>query len=118
MKNRRIYETIGLRYDDAARVKPIIDDVRSMLENHPEIDTSRTLIVNLNAYGPSSLDFFIYTFTKTTDWVKFHGIKQDVMLQVMAIIEARGAEIAFPTTTVHIPDPVSLGSSKLSLQEG
>ncbi len=49
MKNRRIYETISLRYDDAARVSPVIDAVREMLRTHPEIDQSQTLIVNLNS---------------------------------------------------------------------
>ncbi|RME35849.1 MAG: mechanosensitive ion channel family protein [Gammaproteobacteria bacterium] len=104
MTNRRIYETIGVRYDDAGKVRAIIEDVRKMLENHPEIDTGQTLIVNFNAFGPSSLDFFIYTFTRTTEWVKYHQIKQEILLNVLDIIEGHGAEVAFPTTTVHLYD--------------
>ncbi|MEH6628326.1 MAG: mechanosensitive ion channel family protein [Motiliproteus sp.] len=104
MKNRRIYETIGLRYDDAAQVKPVIDKVREMLQSHPDIDSGLTLIVNLNSFGPSSLDFFIYTFTKTTDWIRFHHIKQEIMLKIIDIVEEQGAEFAFPTSTVHLPD--------------
>ena len=41
MSNRRIYETIGLRYDDAAKLEPIVRAVEQMLRAHPEIDTSR-----------------------------------------------------------------------------
>ncbi|OMH34009.1 mechanosensitive ion channel family protein [Motiliproteus sp. MSK22-1] len=104
MKNRRIYEKVGLRYDDAAKVEPVINAVREMLQQHSEIDQRQTLIVNLNSFGASSLDFFIYTFTKTTDWVKFHHIKQDVMLKIMAIVEDHDAEFAFPTSTIHTPD--------------
>ena len=102
MKNRRIYETIGLRYDDANKVKVIIKCVKEMLQNHPEIEQRSTLIVNLDKFAPSSLDFFIYTFTKTTDWIKFHEIKQDVMLKIVDIIESNKAEIAFPTSTIHL----------------
>ncbi|WP_261817889.1 mechanosensitive ion channel family protein [Vibrio gallicus] len=102
MLNRRIYETIGLRYQDSTQVDKIIIDVKAMLESHPEIDANQTLIVNLNAFGPSSLDFFIYTFTKTVDWIKFHEVKQDVMLKVIAIIHDNNADIAFPTQTLHI----------------
>jgi MscS family membrane protein len=102
MTNRRIYETIGVRYCDVDTVHKIVSDVKAMLRKHPEIDTRQTMIVNLNAFAPSSLDFFIYTFTKTTDWVRYHEIKQDVLLQVMGIIEGHGAEVAFPTTTVHL----------------
>ena len=104
MKNRRIYETIGIRYQDAPKMNAIIKKVREMLENHPEIDTGRTLIVNFNKFASSSLDFFIYTFTRTTGWVKFHEIKQDVLLKILDIIEAEGAECAFPTSTLHLAD--------------
>jgi MscS family membrane protein len=91
MTNRRIKETIGIRYDDASKMKDIITDVKAMLKEHEEIDTGKTLIVNLNEFAPSSLDFFIYTFTKTTDWIRFHEIKQDVMLKILDIIEAQNS---------------------------
>ena len=102
MLNRRIYETIGVRYDDASRVQPIVDEVRSMLESHPGIDRDEFLMVNFNAFAPSSLDFFIYAFTKTKAWDEYHAVKQDVLLEVSDIIGRHGAEIAFPTTTVHV----------------
>ncbi|MCZ6525312.1 MAG: mechanosensitive ion channel family protein [Gammaproteobacteria bacterium] len=102
MTNRRIYETIGVRYGDAGKIDNIVADVKTMLQEHPEIDANQTLIVNLNKFAPSSLDFFVYTFTKTTEWVRFHEIKQDVMLRIINIIEGHGAECAFPTSTLHI----------------
>ena len=107
MQNRRIKETIGIRYDDADKMAMIVTDVKAMLQKHADIDTSQTMIVNFNAFAPSSLDFFIYTFTKTTAWIEYHEIKQDVMLKIISIIEAHGAECAFPTSTVHIPDVVA-----------
>ena len=102
MSNRRIKETIGIRYDDLSKMKKIIDDVKKMLKEHPEIDKNKTLIVNFNEFAPSSLDFFVYTFTKTTDWVHYHEIKQEIMLSIINIIESNGAECAFPTSTLHI----------------
>ena len=102
MSNRRIKETIGIRYEDAGKMGKIIELVRKMLLAHPEIDADKTLIVNFNAFAASSLDFFIYTFTKTTNWADYHQIKQDVLLKVLNIIEGQGAECAFPTSTVHV----------------
>jgi len=110
MTNRRIKETIGIRYADINVMGAIVADVKTMLQNHPEIDTTQTLIVNFNTFGPSSLDFFIYTFTKTKVWVHFHEVKQDVLLKVAEIIDRHGAQIAFPTRTLHIEpvvEPVS-----------
>lgn len=106
MLNRRIYETIGIRYDDAAQMHAIVNSVKTMLLNHPQIDVNNTLMVNFNAFATSSLDFFVYCFTKTTDWVAFHEIKQDVLLKILTIIEQHGAECAFPTSTLHIPNAV------------
>ena len=100
MTNRRIYETIGIRYKDAAKMDQIVQDVHAMLRAHEEIDQDLTLIVNFTGYGKSSLDFFVYTFTKTTNWVKFHEIKQDVMLRIIRIVHEHQADFAFPTTTV------------------
>lgn len=109
MFNRRIYETIGVRYQDASSMATIVDQVRTMLEQHEAIDLSRTLIVNFVSFGPSSLDFFIYTFTRTTNWVEFHGVKQDVLLKILDIVHANGADVAFPTRTLHVeqvsPEP-------------
>lgn len=102
MTHRRIYETVGVRYCDLKTVKDIVDDVRELLRHHPEIDQDQTLIVNLNKFAPSSLDFFVYTFTKTTNWVRFHQVKEDVLLSIMEIVEKHGAEVAFPTSTVHL----------------
>jgi len=106
MTNRRIKETIGIRYADLDKMAAIVADVKAMLQAHPEIDPNATLIVNFNEFAASSLNFFIYTFTKTVQWVYFHEVKQDVLLKVAAIIQAHGAEIAFPTRTLHIePGP-------------
>jgi MscS family membrane protein len=111
MANRRIYETIGLRYSDLTSMGKIVSEVEQMLRNHPEIDTERTMIVNFNEFADSSVDFFIYCFTRTTQWVKFHQVKQDVMLQIAAIIEDNQAQIAFPTSTIHLADPVTVESA-------
>lgn len=104
MHNRRIFETVGIRYEDAPHMAAIVADVKAMLQNHPEIDTNQTLIVNFNSFAPSSLDFFIYTFTKTVEWIRYHEIKQDVLLKVLEIVESHGASCAFPTSTVHIAE--------------
>jgi len=111
MENRRIYETIGLRYSDLTNMDKVVSEVETMLRQHEAIDADRTLMVNFNKFGASSLDFFIYCFTRTTQWVEFHEIKQEVMLRIADIIEANHAEIAFPTTTIHLADPIVAGKS-------
>ena len=105
MLNRRIYETIGIRYDDAGAMEQVVAEVKEMLLAHDDIDMDKTLMVNFVSLGASSLDFFIYCFTRTTDWVTYHEIKQDVLIKILKIIEGHGAEVAFPTRTVLLSPP-------------
>lgn len=102
MTHRRISETVGVRYDDIAQVKSISASIKSMLLAHPDIDANQTTIVNLNQFGDSSVNIMVYCFTKTTVWVKYHEVKEDVMLKIAEIIESHQAEIAFPTSTLHV----------------
>ena len=104
MTNRRIYETFGIRYDDIKQAAKIVVEVKLMLQQHEAIDTTQTMIVNLNAFSESSVDFFVYTFTKTTDWIEFHEIKQDVLLKIAGVIDANNAELAYPTQRLQLED--------------
>ena len=111
MLNRRIYETIGIRYDDAGKMGDIVNSVREMLSKHPDIDQENIIIVNFNAFAPSSLDFFVYTFTRTTDWLEYHEVKQRVLLEILDIIFEHEADVAFPTSTLKIPDEITLANA-------
>lgn len=112
MFNRRISETIGIRFADISEIEAIVSDIRSMLENHEEIEAKqRTLIVNFSAITNTSLDIMVYTFTKTTQWVKFHEIKQDVLLKISDIIENYGAEVAYPSRALYLPEGVSVSGA-------
>ncbi|MCY3769530.1 MAG: mechanosensitive ion channel family protein [Gammaproteobacteria bacterium] len=102
MTNRRIYETIGIRYSDATAINSIVQQVTDLLESHPEIDQEQTLMVSFTTFAPSSLDFFVYCYTKTRVGLEFFRTKQQIMLEILKIIENNGAECAFPTTTVHL----------------
>jgi MscS family membrane protein len=116
MTHRRLNETIGVRYTDFSVLPTILADIKDMISKHEDIDSNQTYMVNFNQFGPSSLDFFIYAYTKTVDWRTFHNVKEDVLFKAMKIIESHNAEVAFPTHTVHMAN-----NSKMALmseQEG
>lgn len=117
MTNRRIFETVGVRYDDAEKLEGILVAVRTMLKEHEDIDQSRLIMVNFSKYGASSLDFFVYCFSKTTVWTEFNQVKEDVLFKIMNIILARGAKIALPTTTVHMPEALAISGELRSMSE-
>lgn len=122
MSNRRILQYVGVRYDDVDRVEPILEAIRAYLAQHEAIDQRMTTLVNLvngstnmgsaveGCFGSSSINFMVYTFTKTTNWVRFQNIQDEVMLRIAGIVAEHGAEIAFSTITLESPKPVTLAA--------
>lgn len=108
MTNRRISETIGIRHADVSQMSAVVADIRSMLENHEDVASDQTLIVNFLTFSPSSLDIMVYAFTKTTQWVRYHEVKQDVLLKISDVITGHGGVVAFPTQTLHLTEDTRL----------
>ncbi|KZX37338.1 mechanosensitive ion channel family protein [Wohlfahrtiimonas chitiniclastica] len=102
MTNRRIKTELGLRYDDADKVGDIVNDIRTMLQQHPKIDATQTLLVYFNEFADSSLNIMIYCFTKTTVWAEWLEAQQEVYLEMISIVHKHGADFAFPTQTLYM----------------
>lgn len=102
MYNRRIKKEIGIRYQDMKVAAAVVQQIKEMLQAHPAIDTNQTLMVDLVDFGPYAVLISIYCFTKTTNWQKWRQQQQDILLKIAGIIDRNGAEIAFPTNTLHI----------------
>lgn len=102
MSHRRIRETIGLRYDDLGKMKAIVEEVRSMLQNHPDIDSAQETVVAFDQFADSSISLIVQAFSKSTKLAQFHAVKQDILLNVSDIIARHGAEMAFPTRTLYL----------------
>ena len=107
MSNRRINETIGIRYDDLSKMSDIIEDVNKSLLENTDIDQTQKAKVYFKSFSASSCDFFVYAFTITKDWEEFLKIKQSVLLNIAQIISKHKAEIAYPTSTVHLNKDLS-----------
>ena len=99
-----------LRERGMARLPAILADVRAALRANPDIDQHTLLMVNFNSFGASSLDFFIYCFTRTVVWAEYHAVKEQVLFQIADIIARHGGEIAFPTRTLHVPEELRLAA--------
>ncbi|MCJ8313127.1 MAG: mechanosensitive ion channel family protein [Saccharospirillaceae bacterium] len=105
MTNRRIYEHVGVRYKDASKVKEIVSQIESYIRANDDIDQGQTIIVNLNHFGPSSIDIMVYAFTKTKVWTTYHTVRQVVLMDILDIIHKNGADVAFPTQTIELEKP-------------
>ncbi|WP_106419635.1 mechanosensitive ion channel family protein [Salinicola tamaricis] len=108
MVNRRLWETVGLRYQDAGAIEAITGDIRQLLKHHDEIDQNELITVNFTTFGQYALEIMLYAFTRETDWQRFHEIKQEILLKVRDIIEKHGAELALPASRLYLPEGVGI----------
>ena len=101
MQHRRIKTTIGVRYEDSDKINAITKQIREMLLEHKEIDTSQLLTVSLIEFAPSALNMMVSAYSKITQWDKFQIVQHDILMKILSIITENGAQCAFPTQTVY-----------------
>jgi len=53
--------------------------------------------VRFVAFGKSSLDIEVFAYVTTRDWVEFLGIREDILLRIMGVLEQGGAGATFPS---------------------
>lgn len=102
MPIRRIKMTIGLTYDTSSKqISTIVSRIRNHLKSSNAIDQT-TILVYFKEFNESSLDIFLYYFSKSTDWESYLSVKESVNLEIMKIVEEEGASFAFPTRTLYM----------------
>jgi MscS family membrane protein len=104
MGKRRITYKLGLKYSTSVdKIKKVVSEIREMLENHPAIH-KQTIFVYFNEFADSSLNLFLYFFTKTINWKRYLEVREDVNLKIIEIMENEGVEFAFPSTSLYIEE--------------
>lgn len=102
MNKRRITFNLGLNYDTPRiKIQKCIDEIHHYLKNNSEIH-QETIFVHFNEFNSSSLDIFLYFFTKTTNWSEYLKTRESVNLKILEIIERNEVSIAFPSQTLYI----------------
>lgn len=114
MSHRPIKETVGIRYKDMPVLKAIAHDIKVMLKEHSGIDTKQRILVYLQSFGSYSLDLLVDAYTHKIGNEDFSEVKQDILFKIADIIAYHGAEMAYPMTTVDIPDGVFIKRKELA----
>lgn len=111
MGRRRIRFNLGLTYTTPReKIKACVDKIKNMLENHKDVHP-QTIFVRFDSFNDSSLDIFIYFFTKTTSWGDYLEAKEDVNFKILEILEEEGVSVAFPSRSVYLETPLEISKS-------
>ncbi|PYZ93325.1 mechanosensitive ion channel protein [Salipaludibacillus keqinensis] len=104
MGKRQISFNLGVEYlTPRKKMDTCVARIEGMLRERDDID-QELIIVRFSEFNESSLDIFLYFFTKSTLWTEYMEIKQEVNLEIMSILEEEGVSIAYPTRRIHMDD--------------
>jgi MscS family membrane protein len=96
-----IQSVIGVRYETRPeQLRYLLAKIREMLLGHPRIqpDSARARFIG---FAASSLDIEVFAYVMTRDWAEFLGIREDLLLRIMDIVEESGTGFAFPSQTLY-----------------
>ncbi|TFB21338.1 mechanosensitive ion channel family protein [Filobacillus milosensis] len=102
MGKRQITFNLGVEYNTPKhKLEEVVERINELLTNHEDIH-QETIFVTFDKYNDSSLDIFLYFFTKTTAWGEFLEVKQNINFRIMEILEEEGVSVAFPSRTIYL----------------
>jgi len=102
-RDRMLIQTVfGLRYETKPeQLRDVLDKLRQLLKGDPRVvaDSARARLVK---FGDSSLDIEVFAYVRTAVWTEFLGIREELLLHMMDIIEQAGTALAFPSQTLYL----------------
>jgi MscS family membrane protein len=110
-RNLWIRTTIGLRYETTPdQLRFVLARIREMLVAHPKLTGEPR--ARLAGFGDYSLEVEILAYADTGNWTVWHGIREDVFLRVMDIVEESGTSFALPSQTTYIARDKALDQTR------
>jgi len=99
---RRIKFNIGVEYrTPVEKIERALAGIRGLIESDPGIRTDFYL-VNLNRFGDSAIEIFVYCFTNTTVWKEYMEIRERFHLAILRLLEGEGVGLAFPSQSIYL----------------
>ncbi len=98
----RLYANLGLAYGTTAeQMRAVLGGVEAALRRQPKLSPDG-VTVRFTEFRDSTLNVEVMAWFATSDWNEFTALRQDVLLDFMAVVERAGTSFAFPTRTVHV----------------
>ena len=102
MGKRQITFKLGVTYNTPrVKLQRTILRIEGVLRGNDDIHQD-TIFVKFDEYNDSSLDIFLYFFTKTTVWENYLTVKEEINFAIMEILEEEGVSVAFPSRTLYV----------------
>ncbi|MDT8859211.1 mechanosensitive ion channel family protein [Alkalihalobacillus sp. MEB130] len=102
MGKRRVSFSLGVTYSTPKdKVERCARRIESVLRSHDEVDQD-LIMVRFSEFNNSSLDIFVYFFTKTIVWAEWFRIKEEINFEILKILEEENVSVAFPSRSIYM----------------
>lgn len=110
MSHRRFKVVIGVRYSDYPQIKALMVEIKAMLKNCHDLVSEMSQGAYFVAFNTYSLDIEISAYTYETTTEGFKKIREQLLFAIGDICANHKVEMAFPTTSVEVPNGVKLSN--------
>lgn len=102
MRKRRVFFNLGVTYTTPKdKLEACVEQIRTLITEHKEVHPE-FIEVRFDKYNDSSLDILIYFYTKTTAWIKYLEVKEEINYRIMEILDREGVSVAFPSRSIYV----------------
>jgi MscS family membrane protein len=106
----RLFTTIPLVFGTrTVQMRQVLTGIEEVLRAHPKLWPDE-LIVRFKALGASSLNIEVMAWFLAANWTEFQLIRQEMLLAILEVVEASGAQLALPTQTLHLASAEPAGA--------
>jgi MscS family membrane protein len=107
------HPAVGLVYETtSSQLRVVLDGVRKMLGEHPQIDRQSVRVRFLNL-GAFSLDVDVFAYVFARDWNHFLEIQEELLFGVTDIVAKAGTQIAFPSQTMYVAGAAAVPAAEV-----
>ena len=102
-RDKILFQTkLGLRPESKAdHVRFVLVEIRRLLYSHAKVET-KSVRVRLIDISGGSLSMEVFAYILTRDFNEFAGVREDLLLRIMDVLEDSGGGLAIPSQTLYL----------------
>jgi MscS family membrane protein len=110
------HHLIGLRYETTlSELSSILEGTRDLLSHDLRVVGRDWLRVRLLGFKQSGFEIEVFAYLSARDWPHFLEVQEDLLLQIMELVQAKGARIA-PSQTLYLAHTAEPGSTQMETE--
>jgi MscS family membrane protein len=83
------------------QLRTVLEGIHKLLADNSKVETE-TARIRLTNFGMRAIELELYAYILTPDYMEFLALREELLLQIAAIVESSGSSFAQPTEFVYL----------------